>query len=66
MNKNIFGDKLIVCSKDPLTGYFRNGCCDTDDTDVGMHAMSCCAVVCGDMLYLVLWHAICMPCRGVR
>jgi len=34
MNKNIFGDRLITCSKDPLTGYFRNGCCDTDDTDV--------------------------------
>ena len=39
MNKNIFGDKLITCSKDPLTGYFRNGCCDTDDTDLGLHTV---------------------------
>jgi len=39
MNKNIFGDPLIICSQEPLTGYFRNGCCDTDDTDLGMHTV---------------------------
>ena len=39
MNKNIFGEKLITCSQEPLTGYFRNGCCDTDDTDLGIHTV---------------------------
>jgi uncharacterized protein (DUF2237 family) len=39
MNKNIFGEPLITCSAKPLTGYFRNGCCDTDDTDLGMHTV---------------------------
>ncbi len=39
MNKNIFGEPLITCSNDPLTGYFRNGCCDTDNSDVGMHTV---------------------------
>ena len=39
MNKNILGDSLITCSQEPLTGYFRNGCCDTDDTDTGMHTV---------------------------
>ena len=39
VNKNIFGEPLIVCSAKPLTGYFRNGCCDTDDTDLGMHTV---------------------------
>ena len=39
MNKNIFGEPLITCSKEPLTGYFRNGCCDTDDSDYGMHTV---------------------------
>ena len=39
MNKNIFGDPLITCSQKPLTGYFRNGCCDTDDTDLGIHTV---------------------------
>lgn len=39
MNKNIFGEKLITCSNSPLTGFFRNGCCDTDDSDLGMHTV---------------------------
>ena len=39
MNKNIFGEALITCSKSPLTGYFRNGCCDTDETDQGLHTV---------------------------
>ena len=39
MNKNIFGEPLIICSQEPLTGYFRNGCCDTDDTDLGIHTV---------------------------
>ena len=36
---NIFGEPLITCSNDPLTGYFRNGCWDTDNSDVGMHTV---------------------------
>ena len=48
MNKNIFGDRLITCSKDPLTGYFRNGCCDTDDTDLGKHTV--CIIANNDFL----------------
>jgi len=43
MNKNIFGEPLITCSTKPLTGYFRNGCCDTDSTDTGMHTI--CVIV---------------------
>ena len=39
MNKNIFGENLITCSNNPLTGFFRNGCCDTDDSDLGMHTV---------------------------
>ena len=39
MNKNIFGEKLITCSNNPMTGFFRNGCCDTDDSDLGMHTV---------------------------
>ena len=39
MDKNVFGEPLITCSKDPLTGYFRNGCCDTDDSDLGVHTV---------------------------
>mgnify|MGYP001286090742 FL=1 len=48
MNKNVFGEPLISCSTSPLTGYFRNGCCDTDNTDAGMHTV--CIIVDEDFL----------------
>ena len=48
MQKNIFGESLITCSNEPLTGFFRNGCCDTDDTDLGMHTV--CVVVSNEFL----------------
>ncbi len=38
-NKNIFGQPLIACSHNPLTGYFRDGCCNTDETDLGVHTV---------------------------
>lgn len=38
-NKNIFGLPLITCGTSPLTGYFRDGCCNTDDTDQGIHTV---------------------------
>ena len=38
-NKNIFGEELITCSTSPLTGYFRDGCCNTDESDVGLHTV---------------------------
>ena len=48
MNKNIFGEKLITCNKSPLTGFFRNGCCDTDNSDLGMHTV--CVIVSEEFL----------------
>lgn len=36
---NVFGQPLIPCSMEPLTGYFRDGCCNTDDTDKGLHTV---------------------------
>ena len=38
--KNILGTELISCSFDPLTGYFRNGYCQTDDRDKGSHVVA--------------------------
>jgi uncharacterized protein (DUF2237 family) len=35
--KNVFGTELVPCSYDPLTGYFRDGCCTTDASDMGSH-----------------------------
>lgn len=36
---NVLGEPLLPCSMDPLTGYFRDGCCNTDDHDVGSHTV---------------------------
>ncbi|MGV8804101.1 MAG: DUF2237 family protein [Polaromonas sp.] len=37
MAHNVLGTELAPCSYDPLTGYFRDGCCNTDASDVGAH-----------------------------
>jgi hypothetical protein len=39
MAKNVFGTELKPCSVDPVTGYFRDGCCNTDETDFGSHTV---------------------------
>ncbi len=41
--RNVLGGPLEVCSVDPLTGWFRNGCCETEGHDRGMHIV--CAIV---------------------
>ncbi|MBL4654641.1 MAG: DUF2237 domain-containing protein [Bacteroidia bacterium] len=38
-DKNVFGEVLITCSSEPLTGYFRDGCCKTDESDLGVHTV---------------------------
>jgi len=39
MEKNIFGEPLKSCCTDPLTGYFRDGCCHTDVSDRASHTV---------------------------
>ena len=39
VQKNVLGEQLEECSKDPLTGWFRDGCCNTDENDIGMHTV---------------------------
>ncbi|HLJ53911.1 MAG TPA: DUF2237 domain-containing protein [Chthonomonadaceae bacterium] len=34
---NVLGGDLEPCSMDPLTGFYRNGCCDTGPEDHGLH-----------------------------
>ena len=36
---NVFGEPLASCSEQPLTGYFRDGCCNTEDADLGRHVV---------------------------
>jgi hypothetical protein len=37
--KNVFGEPLITCGDNPKTGFFRDGCCNTDASDVGEHTV---------------------------
>ncbi len=36
---NVFGDPLQACGLDPVTGFFRDGCCNTSDQDAGSHTV---------------------------
>ena len=36
---NVFDEKLLPCSDDPLTGFFRDGCCNTNSQDFGSHTV---------------------------
>ncbi len=36
---NIFGEPLKTCSENPKTGFFRDGCCNTDERDLGVHTV---------------------------
>ena len=36
---NVFDEPLMMCSEEPLTGFFRDGCCNTNDQDVGSHTI---------------------------
>jgi uncharacterized protein (DUF2237 family) len=45
---NVFGEPLVTCSSAPMTGWFRNGCCETDGSDTGVHTV--CAVMTAEFL----------------
>jgi uncharacterized protein (DUF2237 family) len=47
---NVLGGPLEPCSADPVTGFFRNGCCDTGPADRGRHTV--CAVMTAEFLAL--------------
>ncbi len=48
MAQNVLGTELAPCSLDPLTGFYRNGCCETGGDDVGVHAV--CVVMTAEFL----------------
>jgi len=39
--RNVLGTALQSCSTEPLTGYYRNGCCENRGDDPGMHTVCC-------------------------
>ena len=48
MERNVFGEALEICCTKPMTGYFRDGSCRTDNEDTGTHTV--CAVMTEDFL----------------
>ena len=49
---NALGQPLVPCSFDPMTGFFRDGCCKTDTNDLGRHLV--CAIVTKEFLQFSL------------
>lgn len=45
---NVVGGTLQACSRDPLTGFYRDGCCGTGPEDVGSHTV--CSVMTAEFL----------------
>ena len=37
--RNVLGEKLVSCSEDPVTGFYRDGCCNVGPDDLGVHAV---------------------------
>jgi uncharacterized protein (DUF2237 family) len=46
--RNVLGGPLETCSAEPLTGFYRDGCCHTGPEDTGSHTI--CAVVSAEFL----------------
>ncbi len=46
--RNVLGERLEICSTKPMTGFFRDGCCNTGREDVGSHTV--CVVMTADFL----------------
>ena len=46
--KNVLGTELETCSLEPLTGFYRDGCCNTGAEDLGLHTV--CVEVTGEFL----------------
>ncbi|MFQ3667632.1 MAG: DUF2237 domain-containing protein [Fimbriimonadaceae bacterium] len=47
-SRNVFGETLLPCSDSPVTGFYRNGCCDTGPEDAGVHTV--CAIMTEEFL----------------
>ena len=49
-NRNVLGGPLEPCGTEPMTGFYRDGCCTTGEEDVGRH------IICGVMTAEFLEH----------
>jgi len=47
-SRNVFGTEMLTCSEKPVTGFYRDGCCNTGPQDHGVHTV--CAVMTAEFL----------------
>ena len=47
-SRNVLGTELVECGTDPVTGFFRDGCCNTSEADIGSHTV--CSIVTAEFL----------------
>jgi uncharacterized protein (DUF2237 family) len=47
-SRNVLGGDLVPCGNDPVTGFYRDGCCETGPQDLGSHTV--CAIVTAEFL----------------
>lgn len=47
-SRNVLGERLELCSLNPMTGFYRDGCCDTGNEDIGSHTV--CVVMTAEFL----------------
>ncbi len=40
-SRNVLGQPMQTCGCDPMTGFYRDGCCDTGPDDLGVHTVCC-------------------------
>jgi len=52
--RNVLNGPLQTCGTDPMTGFYRNGCCDTGGGDVGIHVL--CAEMTAEFLAFSVAH----------
>jgi len=52
--RNVLNGPLQTCGTDPMTGFYRNGCCDTGAGDVGIHVL--CAEMTAEFLAFSVAH----------
>ena len=48
MARNVLGGDLVPCGFEPLTGFYRDGCCESGGDDVGVHSV--CAIMTAEFL----------------
>jgi len=48
LDLNVVGGSLLACSSDPMTGYYRDGCCATGPEDIGSHTV--CSIMSSEFL----------------